>query len=79
MKNDDKLKNIKESLLAVMREPRRWLLLVGTGASVAMDAELGMPALAKHLLAAIPENTASWKSVAKSIRNSVRGVNVFEK
>jgi len=43
MQNDDKLKNIKESLLAVMRGPHRWLLLVGTGVSVAMDAQLGMP------------------------------------
>ena len=67
MKSDDKLKNIKGSLLAVMREPRRWLLLVGTGASVAMDIELGMPALARHLLAAIPENTPGWKSVAKKL------------
>ena len=64
MKNDDKLKNIKESLLAVMREPRRWLLFVGTGASVAMDTELGMPALASHLLTAIPENTDGWDSIA---------------
>ena len=67
MKKGNKLKNIKESLLTVMREPRRWLLLVGTGLSVAMDTELGMPALARQLLAAIPENTAGWKSVAKRL------------
>ncbi len=67
MKNDDKLKTIKEALLTVMREPHRWLLLVGTGASIAMDAELGMPALARYLLAAIPENTAGWTSVAKRL------------
>ncbi len=67
MKNDDKLKNIKESLLAVMRELRRWLLFVGTGALVAMDAKLGMPALARHLLADIPGDTAGWKSVAKRL------------
>jgi hypothetical protein len=59
MQNDDKLKKIKEALLAVMREPRRWLLLVGTGASVEMESELGMPALARHLLADIPENRCS--------------------
>ncbi|MBW2737423.1 MAG: SIR2 family protein [Deltaproteobacteria bacterium] len=68
MKNDDKLKKIKEALLAIMRESRRWLLLVGTGASVAMDAELGMRALARHLLATIPENSASWKSIAKRLK-----------
>ena len=68
MKNDDKLKAIKESLLAVMREPHRWLLLVGTGASVAMDAELGMPALASHLLATIPEDTTGWKSIAQRLK-----------
>lgn len=67
MKIDDKLKKIKESLLAVMREPRRWLLIVGTGVSVAMDTDLGMPALARHLLGVITENTASWKSVAKRL------------
>ncbi len=68
MKDEDKLKKIKESLLAVMREPRRWLLLVGTGASVAMDSELGMPALASRLLAAIPGSTAGWKPVAKRLK-----------
>ena len=67
MQNDDKLKNIKESLLAVMRGPHRWLLLVGTGASVEMDAKLGMPALARHLLADIPEDTAGWEAVAKRL------------
>jgi NAD-dependent SIR2 family protein deacetylase len=84
MQNDDKLKNIKESLLAVMREPRRWLLLVGTGVSVAMDAELGMPALARHLLAAIPENTAGWEAVAKrleqraDLETALSGINLTE-
>ena len=68
MQNDDKLKNIKESLLAVMRESRRWLLLIGTGASAAMDAELGMPALARHLLSAIPGNKPGWKSVATRLK-----------
>jgi hypothetical protein len=73
MKNDDKLKNIKEALLAVMREPRRWLLLVGTGASVAMNAELGMPALRDHLLMpeTIPEDTDGWKPVAEKLRNGI--------
>ena len=51
-----------------MREPRRWLLLVGTGLSVAMDTDLGMPALTRRLLAAIPKNTAGWKSVAKRLK-----------
>lgn len=84
MKNDDKLKKIKEALLAVMRESRRWLLLVGTGASVAMDTELGMPALAKHLLATIPENTAGWKSVARrlgqrdDLETALTGINPTE-
>ncbi len=32
-----------------------------------MEAELGMPALAKHLLATIPENTTDWKPVAKRL------------
>ncbi len=67
MKTDDKLRKIKEALLSVMREPRRWLLLVGTGTSVAMTSELGMPALARHLLATIPENTAGWESVGKRL------------
>jgi len=68
MKSDDNLKNIKKSLLAIMREPRRWLLLVGTGASVAMDTELGMPALANHLLTAVPKNTAGWNSIATKLK-----------
>jgi hypothetical protein len=84
MKNDNKLKDIKESLLAVMREPRRWLLLIGTGVSVAMNTELGMRALARHLLTVIPENTAGWKSVAKrleqvdDLETALTGVNVTE-
>jgi hypothetical protein len=68
MKSTNNLKKIKEALLAVMREPRRWLLLIGTGASVAMDAELGMPALARHLLSAIPENTAGWQPIADRLK-----------
>ncbi|HED12580.1 MAG TPA: hypothetical protein ENI62_02830, partial [Gammaproteobacteria bacterium] len=84
MKSDDKLKNIKESLLAVMREPRRWLLLVGTGASVAMDTELGMPALASNLLTAVPENTAGWNSIATRLKQgddletALTGINLTE-
>ncbi|MBI9084162.1 MAG: SIR2 family protein [Desulfobacterales bacterium] len=71
MKNVDKLKNIKESLLAVMREQRRWLLLVGTGASVAMDTELGMGALKDHLLASIPQDTDGWEPIAEKLRRDV--------
>lgn len=84
MKNDDKLTKVKESLLAVMREPRRWLLLVGTGASVAMDAELGMPALKDHLLSSIQDDTAGWKPVAEKLRKEIdleaalTGINLTE-
>ncbi|MCP4043979.1 MAG: hypothetical protein GY731_18805 [Gammaproteobacteria bacterium] len=86
MKDDDKLKAIKESLLAVMRESRRWLLLVGTGASVAMGDGLGMPELKKHLLkpGTIPKNTAGWKPVADRLKQgddletALTGVNLTE-
>jgi len=84
MKNDDTLKNIKESLLAVMREPRRWLLLVGTGASVAIDVELGMPALKDHLLASIPKDTDGWIPIADKLRRNIdletalTGINLTE-
>lgn len=84
MQNDDKLKNIKESLLAVMRGPHRWLLVVGTGTSVAMDAELGMPTLARHLLADIPEDTDGWEAVAKRLKQgadletALTGINLTE-
>ena len=71
MQNDDKLKNIKESLLAVMRKPRRWLLLVGTGPSVEMDTELGMRALKNHLLASIPKGTDDWTPIAEKLRRDV--------
>ena len=71
MKNDDKLKKIKEALLAVMRESRRWLLLVGTGLSVDMDTELGMPALKDHLLASIPKDTDGWKPVAEKLSKCI--------
>lgn len=84
MKNDDKLKKITEALLAIMREPRRWLLLVGTGASVAMDAELGMPALRGHLLASIPKDTDGWIPIAEKLRRGIdletalKGMNLTE-
>ncbi len=84
MKNDDKLENIKESLLSVMREPRRWLLLVGTGASVEMDPDLGMPALAKHLLTTIPENTDGWQPIVNRLKQrddletALTGINLTE-
>ena len=71
MRNDDKLKNIKESLLTVMRAPRRWLLLVGTGVSVAMDTELGMPALKDQLLTSIQEDTDGWMPIAENLRRGV--------
>jgi len=67
MKKNDQLKIIKEALLAIMREPRRWLLLIGTGASVDLDKELGMPALAKHLLATIPQNVTGWNVIANKL------------
>jgi len=84
MQNDDKLKKIKEALLAVIREPRRWLLLVGTGASVAMDAELGMPALRDYLLNEVPKDTDGWESIAKRLEQGVdletalTGINLTE-
>ena len=73
MQNDEKLRNIKESLLAVMRAPRRWLLLVGTGASVDLDEALGMPALKDHLLkpGTIPDSTDGWMPVAEKLRRGV--------
>lgn len=71
MNNDDKLKAIKKSLLEVMREPRRWLLLVGTGTSVAMDTDLGMPALANHLIDSITNDTVDWDAVAKKLKQYI--------
>ncbi|MBU4316951.1 MAG: SIR2 family protein [Proteobacteria bacterium] len=71
MQNNDILKKIRESLLEVMREPRRWLLLVGTGASVAMDAQLGMPALASHLLHSVSNDITGWEPVAKKLEQGV--------
>ena len=71
MNNDDELKTIKESLLAVMREPRRWLLLIGTGASVAMNAELGMSALKDYLLASIPKDTDGWIPIAEKLKMDI--------
>jgi len=84
MKHDDKLKGIKESLLGVMREPRRWLLLVGTGASVEMDPELGMGALATHLLTNIPNDTTGWATIAErleqhdDLETALTGINPTE-
>ncbi|MCD4653412.1 SIR2 family protein [bacterium] len=71
LKNDERLKKIRESLLSVMREQHRWLLLVGTGPSVAMDSKLGMPALADHLLNAIPKNTDGWAPVAERLKKNI--------
>ena len=71
MRNDDKLKMIKEALLAIMREPYRWLLIVGTGTSVEMDTKLGMPALKEYLLENISEDTDGWKSVAGKLKNGI--------
>jgi len=73
MKNDEKLKKIREALLTVMREQRRWLLLVGTGPSVDMDPELGMSALAGHLLDAILENTDDWATIAEKLSKGING------
>jgi len=84
MKDQSKLKIIKESLLAVMREQRRWLLLVGTGTSAAMDIELGMAALKDSLLKEIPKDTDGWLSVAKKLEQgddletALTGVNLTE-
>jgi len=71
MKNDEKLKKIRKALLTVMREQRRWLLLVGTGPSVDMDPELGMSALAEHLLGAVPENTGGWAPIAEKLGKEI--------
>jgi hypothetical protein len=71
MKDNGKLKKIREALLTVMREQRRWLMLVGTGPSVAMDPELSMSALAGHLLDAVPENTDGWATIAEKLSKGV--------
>ncbi len=71
MNNDDKLKKIKKSLLDIMRPQQRWLLLVGTGASVEMDADLGMPALRDYLLKHIPKETEGWKPIAKKLSEGI--------
>jgi len=71
MKTTDQLKKIKEALLAIMREQRQWLLLVGTGTSIAMDAKLGMPALKDHLLSSIPEDTDGWKPIVEKLKEGI--------
>ena len=71
MNDDDKLKAIKKSLLEVMRKPHRWCLLVGTGASVAMDTDLGMSELANHLIASISNDIAGWNAVAIKLKQHI--------
>ena len=84
MKNEDKFGKIKESLASVMREKHRWLLLVGTGASIHLDPALGMYALAEHLLEVIPKDTPGWKPVAEKLKRKVEletaltGINLSE-
>ena len=71
MNNDDKLNAIKESLLQIIREPHRWLLLVGTGTSVAMNTELGMPALAMDLIDSVPQDIAGWEAIATDLKQGI--------
>ncbi len=70
MKNDDALKKIKKSLGTVM-EPRRWLLLVGTGTSIDLEPDLGMPALKRHLLDEIPKDIEGWGIIAEKLENNI--------
>lgn len=47
---DEQLDEIVGSIQQLLREHQRWLLLIGTGASMAISPEMGMIALRKHLL-----------------------------
>lgn len=55
----------------MMREPHRWLLLIGTGTSVDLDSNLGMTALAQYLLDSISPDTEGWEEIAKKLGNKV--------
>lgn len=68
MDKNKKLIAIKNALAAVMRTPTaRWLMLVGTGTSVAMNQELGMSALADHLNASL--NGDDWKPISERLKS----------
>jgi hypothetical protein len=64
------LSEIVEQLLAVFQQHRRWLLMVGTGPSVASDCNLGMGALADHLIAEVPTGTSGWAGIKKRLQDA---------
>ena len=57
------LPEVVEQLLSLFQQHRRWLMMVGTGPSVALDRDLGMGALADHLIEQMPEHTPGWNEV----------------
>jgi hypothetical protein len=56
-------KAILDGLIELFNQNRRWLLFFGTGTSCALDARLGMPKLAEHLLAKVPPDAQGWSEV----------------
>jgi len=67
MDNSEQFKKIKKKLHALVSQPNRWLMLIGSGTSIAMDRSLGMDALAKHLIGQISDNSSCWEEIVKKL------------
>ena len=73
MDNSKQFKKNKKALHAILSQQNRWLMLVGSGTSIAMDRGLGMEDLAKHLLGNISDDSTSWQEI---ITNLEKGENL---
>lgn len=69
MDHSEQFKKIKKDLHLLVAQPNRWLMLIGSGTSIAMDRCLGMEALAQHLLGQISDNSTSWKEIVKKLND----------
>ncbi|MCF6313525.1 MAG: SIR2 family protein [Verrucomicrobiales bacterium] len=68
MDNSEQLGIIKKDLHAIVSQANNWLMLIGSGTSMAMDVTLGMGALAEHLVASISDSSESWGTIRDKLK-----------
>jgi len=69
---NEKLIKVVSELQRLLRDHQKWLLLIGTGPSIAVNRNMGMGALREHLLKDHSLNACSgWGTIADRLRNNL--------
>jgi len=70
--SDEQFDAIVAAMQQLLREHQRWLLLIGTGPSIAISHDMGMAALRTHLLVDPKlSSLAGWAAIADKLNTAV--------